>query len=469
MAFFNREYKDNALAKANQRITILEDKLSTALAKIDALIYENRDLKLQIKTLTAKVETLTSANKILIDENAQLKKRLKIDSSNSNMPSSTNIFNAPIPNRPTVSNRDKSNKKSGGQTGHDGNTLEFTINQSHITNTINHQPQSCLSCGVELSNFTLIDTRQVHDVIIKRTITNHYIYSGICLCGRKTLLNSTNHIPHGVSYGANIKSIILYLHNKDLLPTKRLTETAYDLFNLPISEGTIYKWQSELSNNLNHYENELISLLLKQITLHVDESGFKITNLKQWLHVISTTNYTYYDIHNKRGMDALIHTNILPQYTGNLMHDCFKTYHTLPHIKQHGLCNAHLLRELKSMDQFYKLSFANKMRELLIEMNIKSKSNQLTYQTTLQYKASFKKLITLAEKEALTLTNIKWQKDVLALANRLKEHGSKYLAFLDNKQIPFTNNQALRHEVAQMSCLHRKIEDHYYYVMNPAA
>ena len=34
------------------------------------------------------------------------------------------------------------------------------------------------------------------------------------------------------------------------------------------------------------------------------------------------------------------------------------------------------------------------------------------------------------------------QQDGLALVNRITEHGSKYLTFLDNPEIPFTNNQA---------------------------
>ena len=72
------------------------------------------------------------------------------------------------------------------------------------------------------------------------------------------------------------------------------------------------------------------------------------------------------------------------------------------------------------------------------------KANELTYQIKVAYKAEFRELIALAEKEAKTLDHAKWKQDVFALANRLKEHGSKYLAFLDNADISFTNNQAER-------------------------
>ena len=429
MKNFNR---DEALSKANIRISQLDEKLSIAIAKIDGLIFENRTLTLKVEKLSKENEVLRVENKALKDENAQLKKRLKIDSNNSNFPPSSNKFN-----KPTVSNRAKSDKASGGQKDHNGGTLDFS---KEPTDKENHKPKECSSCGTELLDFKLFDTRQVHDVEVIRKITNHYIYSGMCNCGCETI--AATDVPHGVSYGNVIKSILLYLHNKDFLPTKRLETTSMDLFGISVSEGSIYNWQAELSNNLNHYEDTMIEELYKQVTLHADESGLKVKKIVMWLHVISNKHFTYYDVQAKRGIDAMNATNVLPNYSGNLVHDCFKSYHKLEKIKNHGLCNAHLMRELKSMDQFYGLSFANKMRDLLLSMNEDKKLEKVTYQIKLQYKAEFKKLISLAQSEALTLTNEKWKKDVLALANRLIEHGAKYLAFLDIVDIPFTNNQA---------------------------
>ncbi len=422
------------LAKANARILELEKKVATLLVKLEALTRESVMLKAENVDLTAKVAELTKINQILQDENAVLKKRLKIDSSNSHLPSSTNRFT-----RTTVSSRDKSDRPSGGQIDHVGAALIFSSNP---TETISHKPNICKSCGLELLNFQIADTRQVHDVEISNKISNHIICTGTCACGHTTTYETD--ILHGVSYGNSIKGILCYLYNKDLLPSKRLTETAADVFNMQVSEGTVYKWQSELSNNLNHYEDKIIQHLLAQDTLHVDESGVKINGKTNWLHVICTEDYTYYDVHTKRGMEAIETTNVLPKYTGNLVHDCFKSYHNLANVEQHGLCNAHLLRELKSMNQFYQLSFANKLRDLLLAMHKKVKAQIITHQLRLQYEAAFRKLIELMEQEALTLEHKKWRQDVQALANRLKAHGSKYLAFLDNQQIPFTNNQAER-------------------------
>ena len=77
----------------------------------------------------------------------------------------------------------------------------------------------------------------------------------------------------------------MYLHNKDFLATKRLATTAMDIFGISVSEGSIYNWQVELSNNLNHYEDAVIEKLYKQVTLHADESGMKVKNLAMWLRI----------------------------------------------------------------------------------------------------------------------------------------------------------------------------------------
>ena len=89
------------------------------------------------------------------------------------------------------------------------------------------------------------------------------------------------------------------MHNKDFLATKRLETTAMDIFGISVSEGSIYNWQVELSNNLNHYEYAVIEKLYKQVTLHADESGLKVKNLAMWLHVISNKDFTYYDVQAK--------------------------------------------------------------------------------------------------------------------------------------------------------------------------
>jgi transposase len=64
-----------------------------------------------------------------------------------------------------------------------------------------------------------------------------------------------------------------------------------------------------------------------------------------WLHLISTDKLTYY-----------------------LVHDCWSPYFNFDFIR-HGLCNAHLLRELTGVLENTNQSWAKDMRHLLGKLN----------------------------------------------------------------------------------------------------
>ncbi len=444
MFFKKFEQKDLSLKidQLNIALNQANTTIETLHGTIQELISKNAELHAINITLCAKIESLEKTNKDQNDKILQLEKRLKIDSSNSSMPSSRDIFGK----KKTTNDRDKSDKRNGGQAGHQGSNLQFETNQHNIDNTVTHKPHTCNSCGNDIEEFKLIDTRQTHDIKIKKIITNHLVYSGICDCGCETQLNID--VPHGVSYGDTIKSALLYLHNQDLIPTERLYQTSEKLFNMPVSEASIYNWQEQLAENLTRYETDIKDRLLQQKTLHADESGIKAKDAK-WLHVICNELYTFYAVHAKRGVIAMNEIGILNKFTGNLMHDCYKSYFRFTNV-EHGLCNAHILRELKSIDQFYKLSFANKLRDLLKQMNItvlqakEQQLKQLKPAVLLQYETQFSALLTLAENEALTLDNEKWRKDTQAFVKRLRKYQKEYLAFMYDFDMSFTNNQAER-------------------------
>lgn len=50
-------------------------------------------------------------------------------------------------------------------------------------------------------------------------------------------------------------------------------------------------------------------------------------------------------VHDQRGREAMDAQGVLPQFQGRLIHDCWGPYFQYDCL--HGLCNAHLLRELK--------------------------------------------------------------------------------------------------------------------------
>jgi len=73
------------------------------------------------------------------------------------------------------------------------------------------------------------------------------------------------------------------------------------------------------------------------------------------------------------------HFNIFPNFKGRLIHDFWKPY--LTYDCDHGLCNAHLLRELVFLFEQQGQAWAKKMFDLILDMNdfVGKHGNQLSH------------------------------------------------------------------------------------------
>ncbi len=79
--------------------------------------------------------------------------------------------------------------------------------------------------------------------------------------------------------------------------------------NLP---GTLSNTQKQGFEALETFEEQLKALLTLATVAGFDETGFRVLSKCWWLHSCSTDQHAYYEVHEKRGtqaMDAIgIHT-----------------------------------------------------------------------------------------------------------------------------------------------------------------
>lgn len=384
-----------------------------------------------------------------------LEKRLGIDSHNSSKPPSTDgMFNK---NRKrTRSMRKRSKKKSGGQKGHEGKTLEVSDKPNK---RVRIKVEQCSCCGKSLTGTSSkgIDKRQEIEIPeIKPYITEYQSEIKDCpYCGKENRGSFPEGITAKVQYGNYLRSLAIYFRNYELLPSDRTAEIFEDIFSIPLSEGTLYNTTRRCAEKLGEFQNWIIKKLIDSAIVHFDESGINIGGILHWLHSSSTDSLTYYYPHKKRGTEAFDEIGILPNFKGYAVHDHWKSYFN--YDCYHILCNEHHLRELTYVFEAENQRWANKMIKLLCEIKEETekeadKGKLIDEALQKKFESKYNRIICeglLAnpppvEESAIKKRGRKKKGKVLNLLERMKNYKSEILAFMHDIYIPFDNNLAER-------------------------
>nr|WP_319537771.1 IS66 family transposase [uncultured Methanospirillum sp.] len=294
----------------------------------------------------------------------ELESRLNLNSTNSGKPPSSDGYTRK--NRAT-SLRKKTQKQPGGQPGHKGKTLEQSPNPDHIET---HSPDICSCCGRSLQGGTIIsiEKRQVFDLPPPPAIeiTEHRSQTLVCNhCGCKTSGFFPPDVTQPVQYGSRIKAYMSYLVHYQFIPYEREVEACYGLFGVSISPGTVVNLTHNLSEKLTHFKDTVTNTLKLEPIIHNDETGVRVEGKLHWLHVTCTSHWTHYFIQKKRGTEGINEIGILPDFKGISVHDFWKPYLSYPCT--HSFCGAHILRELKRVEEETKQEWSGKLIELLIQ------------------------------------------------------------------------------------------------------
>lgn len=331
---------------------------------ISQVISIIKKLSNEIKTLNSQVETLSKDNKTLNERVKSLESQVNKNSSNSSKPPSSDGFK-----KKTKSLRTKSGKKPGGQEGHEGTTLCLNDTPDEIQI---HSVEQCTECGASIKDVSheRYIVRQIIDIPdIKVKIVEHRAEVKICPhCKSKNVASFPKEIKNTVQYGERLKAVAVYLTQYQLIPYKRGTELIEDLFNHHLSQGSMVTFNQNCHDNLEGITNKIRNSLTSSTgAVHFDETGMYVDKKRQWIHIASNENLTYYECHQKRGKEAIDDITILPNFTGTAVHDEFKTYHKYTKCK-HALCNAHILRELNGITELQGQNWAKPMKDLLLEI-----------------------------------------------------------------------------------------------------
>lgn len=371
--------------------------------------------------------------------------RAQRNSRNSHTPPSAD------PNRPK-SSRSLSNKPRGGQPGHVGTTLEPVEIPDEI------QPLSIDRRTLPPGRYTPqgFEKRQVMDIEVLRWVTEYQAEVLVDEHGQRFVAEFPAGVTRPIQYGPNLKAHAVYLSQYQLLPYERIREYLADQLGVPLSAGSLVRFNEQAAEALSALgaPSLIAQHLQASPVLHADETGINIGGKKIWLHSVSSSQWTLYTPHAKRGREAIDEAGVLPDYQGILCHDHWKPYYTLEHC-QHSLCNAHHLRELTGALEQAGQAWAQELRELLLEINqaIEQAGGKLSPAKARCYRQRYRDILARGEIEcpappqpppgAKTKGRLKRSKS-RNLLERLQAFEDDVLRFMTHEQVPFTNNQGER-------------------------
>ncbi len=420
---------------------------ATSLPSYEALLAENLLLKQRVTELEAIVSELRALNMTLAARVKELEDQRGKTSRNSSKPPSSDGF------KKTKSLRQKSEKASGGQEGHKGKTLEMVSEPAEV---VRHFVSCCQDCGKTLAAEALLDLpkRQVFELpALKLIVTEHQAEVKRCSdCGTLNCAAFPAEVSQATQYGASVKGFSQYLLHYQLLPLARTQELFYDLFGHELSQGTLVNNSRRCYERLAGVEQAIKVALGQAQVLHVDETSCMVQGQRQWWHVTSTASLTFYALHPKRGRAALNDIGILADYAGVAVHDAYASYNL--YDCHHALCNAHLLRDLRYLQERHEQAWAKDLEELLLEAKTACEavspellSSECQEAFICRYGSIIEQGLAAQGPPAARVKGAKGkqkQSPAKNLLDRLVTRRAEVLRFMTDPLVPFDNNQAER-------------------------
>lgn len=373
-----------------------------------------------------------------------MEKKTKKTSANSGIPPSQTGKDETTPGK----------SKTNGK-GHE-ETTAMAENTRTIESVTTTSVERCDKCGEDLSKVVVIDTerRTRIDIIFEKTVEHVDAEVKNCpSCHSFIKGRFPADMAGPLQYGNGIKAYVVQLLVTQMLSLNRAVKMLAALIGQTLSEATLLGFIMRLHKALESWEVQAKQDVLKAPCIHSDETSCRLDKKNYWIHVYSAGDITLKYLHAKRGKEAMEGIDIIPQYGGVIVHDCWSSYLSYKHCL-HALCGSHLLRELTFIIDAHDYRWAKQMKRLLqraCKMVTNADEKSMDAQGYEKLQKIYKKILMRAEKEMPPVLSKPYgrrgrvaKSDAHNLWERLQQYEDSVLMFAKLSHVPFTNNRAER-------------------------
>ena len=385
------------------------------------------------KQLDLQQKVINDLQKVIND----LQEKLNINSKNSSLPPSRDLYK--LKNE----NRKKSELNPGGQPGHKVNHRPFENPDKIVKCNLDNKCE----CGGEIKFSNKFSTHtKVELPEVKPVITRYILQKGRC---KNCKIKKVASLPSGVSkdlLGPRAKTTIAMLTGVHGQSKKEVQSIFKNLLNFEISTGLISKTELKVSKKCLQTYESYKSELKNSEYIHADETGFNNKGKKCWAWICANNKTALFHINQSRGRKVLENNLMLKNYSGIMISDRFGAYNIFDPDKRQ-LCLAHIIRNCErfaySTDAEVAEIGANLVKTLQSVFKASKSRLDNDVGTT-----NFIKTVEKIRRKFISLLNNLLEftnsKQVIRVARRLLSSEKMMWKFAENTSIDATNNHAER-------------------------
>jgi len=331
-------------------------------------------------------------------------------------------------------------KKPGRRAGHVGSAR---ARPAKIDATVELDQSSCPRCGGSLSERpTDSYTRVVEDIVPAKVVTTEYVVKRryCSCCGKQVSPPIPNVIGGGGNERFGLRLMLLIVSLKMLgLSYEKIGAQLKLLFDLDLTEGAMLHCVMAVAEAFGQRYEELKQELLKERSIHGDETSWRIKGRNHWLWAFLGRWSVVYEVDRSRGKD--VPRRVLGDYRGIVTSDSWGAWNYIGVRWQR--CLVHYLRELKETARYNSpgadfAPFAKKLRRILGDA-IRMADGQ-DRSERLRAKARFEARI-----DALIDSySSSEEKNCARLIKRLRREKGMLFTFLEEDGVDWNNNAAER-------------------------
>jgi transposase len=445
--------------------------------------------------LAGLVASLAARVEVLEAENAELRRRLGMNSQNSGMPTSKEGIEAAAKRKVArqVSQRVRSkDRKPGGQPGRRGGGLEPAADADLDDVRSADPPVECRGCGAGLDTAGDVGATwaQVWDLPPVGLVKVKWVLPRRrCACCRKTTTAVVPDVPSAsagtVCYGPNINAAAVLLGSEGNVPVERTAMLMAALLGSPVSAGFVARAHQRLAERLQAagFVAALKDALAAEEVLCADETPVNIAfkDLDEHgdpvpgaEHVITVRTpderLVLLEAVCSRSAEAIKAAGVLDGWCGTLVRDDYAGWAQFDdQLAGVGQCGAHIIRHLQGVLDLHPQwqAWAGQVQQILREANsaVHAAKDRGHLHLDPDLLASLRQRYDQAVSWGITTNRHRDWKDNnnhpgYVLARRLRDKADQIWLWCHNFAVPWTNNASER--ALKNPKLHQKVSGYWH-------